>query len=303
MIFVRRRRKQFVLVNQRKRPGEHNAGQPIVKMLQPVPPRTTQTTVQQNNGGQLVSTSLPPRPDPSKLRQMLSVSGQQQHQQRVARIGQKTVVMAQNTVRGRQLPQNIVQHRMQRQLIHEVGSSEEDIETEVIDSSMVEVQMETNSNSPQPSAIRNKPTTVKTMHQKYTPTTTTTIKTEPVSSKPPDVKYRQVQTSSSTLDESLKCDLCPREFHSLRQKNRHRLTHLEQAALVNCSKCSKPFTDLKEKENHERTVHGIRKIKQEKHVEGIDNARGSSGGNAGNEEVLMEIAVEEEVQEDYVHDG
>lgn len=320
LIFVRRRRKQFVLVNQRHRSGEHlTTGQPIVKMIKPAP--RVNSTAQQNNGGtQMVSTIPSPsqRPDPSKLRQMLSFSGQQQQQQRVARIGPKTVVMAQNTVRGRQLPQNVIQQRVQRQAGQEIGSSEEDIETQVIDSSMVEVQMETNSNSPQPSAIRSKPmsvTTTKTLHQKYTPTSTTmttvtTLKPDTAGSSAMEVKYRQA--TSSTVDDSLKCDLCPREFHSLRQRQRHRLTHSEQSAVFNCSKCNRPFMDLKSKEVHERMAHGIRKsdggvrIKQEKNVEGVDDSDGGGASvNAGdNEEVLMEIAVEEEVQVGslYVHD-
>lgn len=299
LIFVRRRRKQFVLVNQRKRPSDTQMpGQPVVKMLKSVP---RVNPVQQNNGSQVTAVQMPTRPDPSKLRQMLSNTGQ-----KMARIGSKTVVMAQNTVRGRQMPQTIVQHRMSRQLLHEVGSSEEDIETEVIDSSMVEVQMETNSNSPQPSAVRNRPmpatsTTTTTVHHKLA-----TIKKEPMSTTS-EIKYRQA--TSSGIDDSLKCDLCPREFHSLRQRQRHRLTHLEQKPVFSCSKCDKRFLDPKEKGDHERIAHGIRRsesavrVKQEKKIEGIDDI--GDGGTGGNEEVLMEIAVEEEVQDGnlYVHDA
>lgn len=292
LIFVRRRRKQFVLVNQRKRAADSALSHPMVKMLKTV---SRTTPAPQNNGSQAVSSPMPARPDPSKLRQMLSTGS------RTARVGPKTVVMAQNTVRGRQLPQNIVQHRMQRQqLMNEIGSSEEDIETEVIDSSMVEVQMETNSNSPQPSTLKSK--------QHQTPTSTQpklikAIKTEPVSSTP-EMKYRP--TSSIHDDNPLKCDLCHREFHSLRQRNRHRLTHLERSALLHCQKCDKPFVDMKEKEAHERTAHGMRKfdpgvrVKTEKGHESFND-----DGDEGNEEVLMEIAVEEEVQDAniYVHDG
>lgn len=290
LIFVRRRRKQFVLVNQRKRPSDQALGHPMVKMLKTV----SRVAPVQNNGGQIINSPMPPRPDPSKLRQMLS-SGQ-----RTARIGPKTVVMAQNTVKGRQLPQNMAHQRIQRQqLMQEVGSSEEDIETEVIDSSMVEVQMETNSNSPQPSTVKSKVPT--SMQQRVV---TTSIKSEPLSTTPEP----KIRPASSTNDANqLKCDLCNKEFHSMRQRQRHRLTHLEQHALVHCKKCDKPFVDLREKEMHEKTAHGIRKsdssevrVKQEKRSDGF-----SDGGDEGNEEVLMEIAVEEEVQDGnlYVHDA
>jgi len=285
LVFVRRRRKvpvnnvQYVVVNQRKPPPPP----PIQTVPPPPPPSSVTKTVRVIP--KATSTPVPARPtqiihrnvDTSPRKAAPPPVRPAPNATTVKVTPTKTIAVAQNTVRGR-LPQNVAQRRVQQQ-ITEVVSSEEDIETEVIDSSMVEVHMES-SNSPQPQAKRLK-TTPKQSQLAQTPTTK--------SSEPP-------KPATPDDSNSLKCDLCNKEFHSARQRQRHRITHIESNNVLNCKKCNKAFLDRQELVQHEKT-----------HTVQARNPRKSEGGTrrkAEEEEVLIEIPVTEEeeiIQDDNVY--
>lgn len=193
-----------------------------------------------------------------------------------------TAGAAQNThVRGRTaVPQNVAQRRIASQQVQEtVVSSEEDIETEVIDSSMVEVQIES-SNSPKP-PLSKKIRTIPPANSKLATTTST-----------PTPKSSIIKTEADNADDSLKCDLCNKEFHSLRQRQRHRITHLEQNKILNCKKCDKAYLDRNELLAHERTQHSGASAKGRKSSE-------SAGGGGGHKRKHSQVTEEEEEEQEH----
>lgn len=153
--------------------------------------------------------------DASRLRQMLE-KRQQLQKQNAAAAAAAAPSITKRFVATKQ--QNIAQRIVYAQpktvvTVPDIGSSEEDIETEVIDSSMVEVEMTSNSNSPLPAAVKQHNNRSKVVVQR-----------EPNVSVMDD-SDKTMETSSSADANPLKCDLCNKEFHSLRQRERHRVTH------------------------------------------------------------------------------
>lgn len=145
--------------------------------------------------------------DASRLRQMLE---KRQLSQKGRSLSPAPKRMA---VASPQKPQKIAQRIVHAQApqvvtVPDVGSSEEDIETEVIDSSMVEVEMKSNSNSPLPGTVKQS-------------------KSKVVVQREPNVSVMEEAASPTPTGDPnpLKCDLCNKEFHSLRQRERHRVTH------------------------------------------------------------------------------
>lgn len=151
--------------------------------------------------------------DASRLRQMLEKRQQlqQKQQQNVSPPSNKRFLATKQ--------QNIAQRIVYAQpktviTVPDIGSSEEDIETEVIDSSMVEVEMTSNSNSPLPGAVKQHNNKSKVVVQR-----------EPNVSVMDESKSPEPPSNAGSDQNPLKCDLCNKEFHSLRQRERHRVTH------------------------------------------------------------------------------
>lgn len=144
--------------------------------------------------------------DASRLRQMLEKRQQQKQSLSGSSATKRFAVASQ---KQQNIAQRIVHHAPAQP---EIGSSEEDIETEVIDSSMVEVEMPSNSNSPLPGAAKQ-----------------SNNKSKVVVQREPNVSVMEESKSptpsSAVVTDPLKCDLCNKEFHSLRQRERHRVTH------------------------------------------------------------------------------
>lgn len=176
----------------------------------------------------------------------------------------KSIGLAQNTVRGRISQVPAIQRRTlpQPTSVTEIADSEEDIETSIIDSSMVEVQIES-SNSPKPVANKK-------------------LKTVGVPKASPS------ETKTDDDENSLRCDLCDKEFHSARQRQRHRISHLEHNNVHNCRKCNRGFLDKAELLTHEQT-HSRTSRKSESSGGGIKRK-----SDAEDEQVLMEMTVTEE---------
>lgn len=164
--------------------------------------------------------------------------------------------LAQNTALRRPVPSSNtiseigtrekVKRKQEQKFSINFGSSEEDIETEVIDSSMVEVQME-KSNSPQPfKRVKTVagPKSVVQAKQAAAAAAAVAAASSTLSS--------EAAGTTSATDDELKCDLCHKEFHSARQRQRHRITHLE-TKMHNCRKCDKPFLKKVDLLAHEKT--------------------------------------------------
>lgn len=179
---------------------------PVVKNnVKTVPMRNTvtyqQPVVQQATRRVVIAQQQPVKRDESAatMRQMMEQKRQAAAQQQAKQNLVKKVVTPQ---RPQNLAQRIVYSHTTK-TVPDIGSSEEDIETEVIDSSMVEVEMTSNSNSPLPKT-----------------------KSKVVVQRAPNVQVLDDETGGDDPN-PLKCDLCDKVFHSLRQRERHRVTHKE----------------------------------------------------------------------------
>lgn len=152
--------------------------------------------------------------DASRLRQMLEKRQQLQKQNAAAAAAAAPSITKRFVATKQNIAQRIVYAQPKTVVtVPDIGSSEEDIETEVIDSSMVEVEMTSNSNSPLPAVVKQQNNRSKVVVQR-----------EPNVSVMDDSE-KTMETSSSADANPLKCDLCNKEFHSLRQRERHRVTH------------------------------------------------------------------------------
>lgn len=285
LIFVRRKRKiqqvvEYIPVRNRIQAPititapmgvtvRQHQPQPIVKVV----PKVVSPIVQ--NNFKTVTTVIPPQ-----QRQVTQVNQVTQHQinmqrqvdaSRLRQMLEKRAVVQQKPQPVQQfvvkkevvLPkQNYAQRRIQSQIVPDVGSSEEDIETEIIDSSMVEVQMESNSNSPQLGAKKPVPVSTKVVVKREPNVTVEDVKQSQVQTtpKPQDVTMKHIDLSKNFETNTFKCDLCSKEFHSLRQRQRHRVTHTTQAALAStplaCKTCSKVFLNKEALIVHEKTHAG-----------------------------------------------
>lgn len=193
------------------------------KIVKAVPVRNTITFQQSPQPAHRVVVAqqqpLKREEDASRLRQMLEKRQLSHKQSLSASPAAKRYAVA--SQKQQNFAQRIV-HAQPTQVVSapDIGSSEEDIETEVIDSSMVEVEMTSNSNSPLPRTIKQNNNKSKVVVQREP---NVSVMEESKSPAPP----------SNALDPNpLKCDLCHKEFHSLRQRERHRVTHTKDSTSV-----------------------------------------------------------------------
>ncbi|XP_063699861.1 uncharacterized protein LOC134830341 [Culicoides brevitarsis] len=181
---------------------------PVVRNnVKTVPMRNTvtyqQPVVQQATRRVVIAQQQPVKRDDDgqRIRQMIDQRRQQQQTQQQNTRSQQNIVK--KVVTTHQKPQNLAQrivYSHATKTVPDIGSSEEDIETEVIDSSMVECEMTSNSNSPLPKT-----------------------KSKVVVQREPTVSVMEEEVAAAAEEPNpLKCDMCHKEFHSLRQRERHR---------------------------------------------------------------------------------